>query len=161
MKRRTAITIAATGLFALLAIAGPAIAANSSVKISEADERYSFSPRTTYVNVGESVTWTNDTDAPHNVTSDSGDELVSDNFGEDETFDHAFSVAGTFDYHCTIHGYMTGSVVVLAEGVTPPPTSTAPASSVPSEPSWPGIVVVALIGLAAGGLALRRFRAAD
>lgn len=156
MKRRTAIIIAVAGLLALWAVAGPAIAANGSVKISEADERYSFSPRTTYVTVGESVTWTNDTDAPHNVTSDSGDELASGNFGEDETFDHTFSAVGTFDYHCTIHSYMTGSVVVLAEGVTPPPTSTAPASSVPSEPTWLGIAAIALLGLVAGGLALRR-----
>ena len=54
---------------------------------------------------------------------------------------------------------MTGSVVVLAEGVTPPPTSTAPASTAPSEPSWLAIVAIALAGLAAVGLTLRRLRA--
>jgi plastocyanin len=159
MTRRSALITVLTALFGLLLIAGPAIAANGSVTIKEADERYSFTPKATYVNVGDSVTWTNGTDAPHNVTSDSGDELASENFGEDGTFDHTFSATGTFDYHCTIHSYMTGSVVVLAEGVTPPPTSTAPASSSQSEPSWLAIVVIALAGLAAVGLILRRLRA--
>jgi len=159
MTRRTALVTTLTMLFGLLMIAGPAIAANGSVAIKEADERYSFTPTTTYVNVGDSVTWTNGTDAPHNVTSDSGDELASANFAEDETFDHTFNATGTFAYHCTIHSYMTGSVFVLAEGVTPPPTSTAPASTAPSEPSWLGIVVTALAGLAAGGLVVRRLRA--
>ncbi len=161
MKRRTAIVIALAGLFGLLLVAGPAIAANGSVSMKEADERYFFSPKTVYVTVGDSVTWTNDTDAPHNVTSDSGDELASENLAEDDTFGHTFSDTGTFAYHCTIHSYMTASVVVLAEGVTPPPTNTAPASSAPSEPSGLGIVALALAGLAAGGLALRRFRATD
>jgi plastocyanin len=159
MTRRTALITTLTVLFGLLMIAGPAIAANGAVAIKEADERYSFTLKTTYVNVGDSVTWTNGTDAPHNVTSDSGDELASDNFAEDETFDHTFSATGTFAYHCTIHSYMTGSVVVLAEGVTPPPTNTAPASTAPSEPVWLAIVAMALAGLAAVGLILRRLRA--
>lgn len=76
MKRRTSLVIVMTGLFGLL-LAGPVIAADGSVTIREADERYAFSPGTVYVNVGDSVTWTNDTDAPHNVTSDTGDELAS------------------------------------------------------------------------------------
>ncbi len=161
MKRRTSLVIVMTGLFGLL-LAGPVIAADGSVTIREADERYAFSPGTVYVNVGDSVTWTNDTDAPHNVTSDTGDELAAGNFGDGEAFDHTFNATGTFAYHCTIHSYMTASVVVLAEGVTPPPTDTAPASSAQSEPAWLGIAALALAGLAAvGGLALRRFRLPD
>ena len=44
MTRRTALITALTVLFGLLMIAGPAIAANGSVTIKEADERYSFTP---------------------------------------------------------------------------------------------------------------------
>jgi plastocyanin len=156
MKRRTAVVLALAGVFGLLLIAGPAIAANGSVLIKESDERYAYTPRTVYVNVGESVTWTNDSDAPHTVDSDSGDELESGNFTEDQTFEHTFNATGTFAYHCDIHAYMKGTVVVLAAGVTAPPTSTAPASTTPAEPSWLGIAAIVLASLGASGLVLRR-----
>jgi plastocyanin len=158
MKRRTAIVLALAAVFGLLLVAGPAIAANGSVSIKESDERYAYTPKTVYVNVGESVTWTNDSDAPHTVDSDTGDEMESGNFTEDQTFEHTFDATGTFAYHCDIHDYMKGTVVVLAAGVTAPPTNTAPASTAPSEPTWLGILVIVMAGLAAGGLALRRVR---
>ncbi len=157
MKRRTSLLIAMAGLFGLL-LAGPVIAAGGAVTIREADERYAFSPRAVYVNVGDSVTWTNDIDAPHNVTSDSGDELASDNFVEGDTFDHTFNATGTFDYHCTIHPYMKASVVVLGEGVTPPPTDASVVEGTPTEPGWLGLIGLALVGLVAGLLATHRIR---
>jgi plastocyanin len=160
MNRRTSLVIAIVGLFGLLTVAGPVLAANGSVSIKEADERYSFSPQMVYVNVGESVTWTNDSDAPHTVTSDSGDELASENLAEDDTFDHRFSATGTFAYHCTIHAYMKGSVVVLAAGVTPPATETVQGSTPTQEPVWLGIALLVLAAVVAGGLAIRRIRQA-
>ena len=161
MKRRTAIVVALAGLFGLLLVAGPAIAANGSVSIKESDERYAYTPRTVYINVGDSVTWTNDSDATHTVDSDTGSELAFDDLTAGKTFDHTFSATGTFAYHCDIHAYMKGTVVVLAEGVTPPPTNTAPASSVPAEPAWLGIAAIVLVGLGAAMLAMRRFRTGD
>ena len=158
MNRRTSLAIAIAGLFGLLMVAGPVLAANGSVSIKEADERYSFSPNTVYVNVGESVTWKNDSDAPHTVTSDSGNELASENLAEDNTFDHTFNATGTFAYHCTIHAYMKGSVVVLATGVTPPATETVQRSAPTQEPAWLGIALLVFAGLAAGALAVRRIR---
>jgi plastocyanin len=162
MPRRTTILVVLTGLFALLLLAGPTIAADGSVSIKESDERYAFSPGTVYVNVGDTVTWTNQSDAPHNVTSDSGDELASENFNEDETFDHAFNATGTFAYHCTIHAYMTGSVVVLAEGVTAPPTDAASSRQAPTG-SAPGLLpaLVVLAGLSAGVLGAHRRLASE
>jgi plastocyanin len=158
MKRRTAIVFALAAVFGLLLLAGPVIAANGSVSIKEADERYAYTPKTVYVNVGESVTWTNDSDAPHTVDSDTGGELESGNFTEGQTFEHAFNATGTFAYHCDIHDYMKGTVVVLAAGVTPPSTNTAPASTAPSEPTWLGIVAIVMAGILAAGLVLRRVR---
>jgi plastocyanin len=158
MNRRLSMVIVLTGLFGLLMVAGPVLAANGSVTIKEVDERYHFVPATVYVNVGESVTWTNDSDAAHTVDSDTAGELDSGNIAEGATFDHTFSATGTIAYHCDIHDYMKGSVVVLAAGVTPPPTNTASSSAVATGPGSLGIVLLTLAGLAAGGLALRRFR---
>ena len=97
------------------------------------------------------MTWTNDSDAPHTVDSDSGGELESGNFTEGQTFEHTFNATGTFAYHCDIHEYMKGTVVVLAAGVTAPPTSTAPAPTAPAEPAWLGIALLVLASLVASG----------
>lgn len=159
MRRRMSLVIAVTGLvLGLLTVAGPVLAANGAVKIGEANERYFFAATTVYVNVGDSVTWTNGTDVAHNVTSDSGSELASDSFGQDKTFDHAFSTGGTFAYHCTIHTYMTGRVIVLAAGVAPPATDTTANAAAVSGTGSIGIALLVLAGVGAAGLAVRRFR---
>ena len=95
--------------------------------MGEASERYFFAPQTQYANVGDTVTWTNGTDVAHTVTSDSGSELASDSVGDGATFDHTFTAEGTFAYHCTIHPYMTGKIVVLAAGAALPRPGMLPA----------------------------------
>lgn len=162
MRRHRSLTIAAAGgLFGLLMLAGPATAISSStVNIGETDERYHFSPTTTYVNVGGAVTWSNGTDAPHTVKSDSGSELASSTIAAGKSFSHTFAATGTFAYHCTIHTYMTGQVVVLAAGVTAPPTDTAlPVAPVPAAPDDTPIVVL-ILGALGGLLGILRFRRA-
>jgi plastocyanin len=157
MPRRTALAFAVIGAVALLALVGPVSAANRGVRIGEADERYFFGPQTQYANVGDTVTWTNGTDAPHTVTSDTGDELASDNLDENAIFEHTFSAEGTFAYHCRIHAYMTGKIVVLAAGAALPATDTAGQSAPPSSDNT-GLLVMLLAG-AAGVLSIRRLRA--
>lgn len=157
MTRRAALAMTVVGLFGLLALAGPVSAANRGVRIGEANERYFFGPGTQYANVGDTVTWTNGTDAPHTVTSDSGSELASDQLAEDATFEHTFSAEGTYSYHCTIHSYMTGKIVVLAAGAALPATDTVSRSE-PAGQADIGLLIALLAGLAGGALALRRFR---
>ena len=157
MKRRTSAAIAVVAVLGLLALVGPVSAAGRGVKMGEANERYFFSPGTQYANVGDTVTWTNGTDVAHTVTSDAGSELASGDIGDGATFDHAFSAEGTFAYHCTIHPYMTGKIVVLAAGAALPSTDTAERSP-SSSPSGNGALIVLLAGLAAGWLSIRRFR---
>jgi plastocyanin len=72
---------------------------------------FSFDPDTITVEVGDTVVWTNEDSARHNVTADD-DSFVSDNLAEGETFRHTFEEAGTFDYVCTLHSGMTASVEV-------------------------------------------------
>jgi plastocyanin len=142
--------------FAVLVLAGSAVAAGASVRISESNNRYAFGPTKVFVNVGQAVTWTNGSDAPHTVTSNSGTELASSNINAGATFKHTFSATGTFPYHCTIHTYMKGSVVVLAAGVTPPASDTVGAAA-ESQASPAGMfaVLALLIGSIAARLYLR------
>ena len=75
-------------------------------------ENYAFNPSTININVGETVTWTNKDSAPHRIVSDSGNELGSNTLSNGGTYSHTFTVAGTYDYHCSIHTSMKGKVIV-------------------------------------------------
>jgi plastocyanin len=145
---------------AALALAGSVLAANASVRITESNNRYSFGPAKVFVNVGQAVTWTNGSDAPHTVTSNSGTELASSNINAGGTFSHTFNSTGTFAYHCTIHTYMKGSVVVLAAGVTPPASDTVePPAASQTSPAGAFAALALLVGSIVARLYLRLRRA--
>jgi plastocyanin len=148
------------GLLAAIVVAGSVVAAAGQVTMTEANGRYAFTPAKTFVNVGATVTWTNGTDAAHTVRSDSGSELASSTLNQNAAFRHTFSSTGTFTYHCSIHSYMKGSVVVLAAGVTPPPTDTVAAPPTKSQSAPAGLAIGLLLAsaLVAVGLFSRRRR---
>jgi plastocyanin len=71
---------------------------------------YRFAPTAIVVDVGATVTWTNDDNFTHNVTFDGqpGAQLKP---GESTT--KTFSTAGTYHYQCTLHPQnMQGTVTV-------------------------------------------------
>jgi plastocyanin len=67
-----------------------------------------FNPDQTSIKKGEAVTWMWKESVLHNVT---GDGFKSEN-QSDGTFQHTFTKAGTYDYQCTLHSGMKGSVSV-------------------------------------------------
>lgn len=67
---------------------------------------FAYSPSTINVAIGDTVTWRNEDSAPHTVTSDTGTELQSPSIGQGGTYEHIFTSAGSFSYHCTIHSTM-------------------------------------------------------
>ena len=79
-----------------------------------------FVPDILIVSKGTTVTWTNGDSTLHTVTSGSaesgnsgtGTEFDSSYLAAGKTFQHQFSISGTFDYYCTLHPYMKGKVVV-------------------------------------------------
>jgi plastocyanin len=74
-------------------------------------KNFAFNPATLNVKVGDKVTWTNADSAAHTVTFDDG-SADSKNIANGATFDHTFSTAGTFAYHCSIHTSMKGTITV-------------------------------------------------
>jgi plastocyanin len=117
-------------LVAVLGLALPALVAASdpSAKMIESGGKYAFSPTSLSVPVGSTVTWSNTTDAPHTVTADAGG-FASSTVNPGATFSHTFATAGTYTYHCTIHTYMTATVVVTAAASTPAATAAPTAAS--------------------------------
>lgn len=113
------------GLCALVA-ASPVLAADSAVSIPS----LSFDPETVTIDVGDTVTWTNEDDVAHTVTADD-DSFDSGALSPGNSETVTFATAGTYAYHCTIHSSMTGTVVVEIaagagedDGMTPAPTDT-------------------------------------
>ncbi|HEY7801760.1 MAG TPA: plastocyanin/azurin family copper-binding protein, partial [Dehalococcoidia bacterium] len=94
----------------------------------------SYAPNPITINVGDSVTWTNNGPTTHTVTSDSGSAMSFDsgNLPAGQTFTETFPAAGTFTYHCTIHPSMTGSVVVQAAGASSPTAGSAAPTTAPT-----------------------------
>lgn len=61
--------------------------------------------------VGDTVTITNEDAVAHTWTAVDGD-FDSGNVAEGETFEFTFEEAGDFDYFCTIHPQMEGTITV-------------------------------------------------
>jgi plastocyanin len=70
-----------------------------------------FSPGSVSTTLGGSVTWSFQDATAHTTTSDQG-FWDSGTKTSGATYTHAFTSAGTFAYHCTIHSMMHGSVKV-------------------------------------------------
>jgi len=86
---------------------GPAGTGRSAVAI----QNFAFAPATLTVPVGTTVTWTNDDQDAHTVSATGGafKSAVLNNGG---VFSYTFSTAGRYDYICSIHPFMTATVVV-------------------------------------------------
>ncbi len=79
-----------------------------------------FSPRNVTIPAGSVVTWTNNDGTPHTATGAGG--INSGNLNGGQSYSHTFNTPGTFDYHCSYHSNMTGTIKVTnASGNVPPP----------------------------------------
>ncbi len=82
-----------------------------------------FDPMEITIQVGESVTWTNQDIVPHTATSgnpgddDLGSVFQSANLFQGGTFTHTFDEAGEFVYFCEVHpGMMRDAKVIVEPG---------------------------------------------
>src|SRR5258708_3292679 len=120
------IALLALFTFAPLAGAAPRAAETKNVTIKD----FAFDPKTISVNVGDTITWTNEGPSPHTVTADDG-SFDAGNLDKGATFSHTFDKAGTFAYYCKYHGAkggtgMSGSVAAAAAAAAAPAPAAAP-----------------------------------
>jgi len=99
------------GLLGLLAgaavMAAPGPSAYMAVKI----DNFTFTPQHVTVKAGTTVTWTNQDDIPHTVTS-ATKAFRSKALDTDDKYSFTFTTAGVYEYFCSLHPHMTGTVVV-------------------------------------------------
>jgi amicyanin len=81
------------------------------MQISATIQNVAFSPNPITIAPGSTVTWTNRDGAPHTVTADDG-SWGSSTLRQGGTYSHVFTSPGSYTYHCAIHPFMKGTVVV-------------------------------------------------
>jgi len=161
-------------LLVALAVISPALAADVAVSIVGK----SFSPGQIVVAQGSTVTWTitQSIGEAHTVTSKAsgatkaGAVFNSQDADPDltklknngDTYQFTFKDAGTFDYMCIVHPEMTGTVVVLAPGQTPPAAAGGDEASAGTDRKLigAGILVVTLVVLFGAAMVWRRMNPA-
>ena len=84
------------------------ISTEQQITIRDSD----FVPNIAEVPIGTTVTWINDDNIQHTVTSVSG-LFDSGSIGSGETYSYKFNQAGTFEYSCTNHPSMPHGKVVV------------------------------------------------
>ena len=112
----------------LIAIAPSAFAAHHEVTIENAPgsstpgcEPDCFIPTTATVEVGAIVTWSNTDNAAHTATAGSAADGPSGVFDSSlimagGSYSYTADTAGTFDYFCMVHPWMSGTLIVEAAG---------------------------------------------
>jgi pyruvate/2-oxoglutarate dehydrogenase complex dihydrolipoamide acyltransferase (E2) component len=93
---------------------------------------FSFSPGSTTVHVGDTITWTNTGKQAHSATANDH-SFDTGLLRTGQSGSHTFTTPGTFTYYCIVHPYMHGTVIVLAATTTtastPSTTTTTPTTA--------------------------------
>lgn len=90
-----------------------ATGAQASAPAGVSIANFAFAPAQIVVAPGTTVTWRNDDGAPHGLAFNDGRQ-GADVLLPGAAFSRTYGEAGTFDYVCAVHPYMTGKVVVRA-----------------------------------------------
>ena len=117
-SRRPAALLLAMLIAAAVAPAAPPVVAEES---PVAIKNFAYAPANRQVNAGDTVTWKNDEAlVPHDVkTTVPGQPppvlpFESPLLKPGESFSFTFSVPGVYQYYCSLHPAMLGTVAVLA-----------------------------------------------
>ena len=89
-----------------------ASAVTKRVSITTVNGVFTFKPKTITIAVGTTVTWTNNTTVAHTATSNDGKTFNSGIINPGASFSFKFTKVGTFHYHCMIHLFMKGTIIV-------------------------------------------------
>jgi amicyanin len=108
------IILSVTGIALMAGAASAAEPAAATVQVSISS--YKFDPPVLTVPVGTTVVWTNHDDVPHTVTSTDKTFKSSGALDQGDSYSYTFKAAGTYNYYCTVHPFMTAKVIVQAAG---------------------------------------------
>jgi len=75
-------------------------------------QNFRFKPGQITIKRGTRVRWINRDSAPHTVTANKAGSFNSGHLRSGQRYSHTFNTVGKKAYHCEIHPFMRGSVVV-------------------------------------------------
>ncbi|HEY6580546.1 MAG TPA: cupredoxin family copper-binding protein [Rubrobacter sp.] len=75
-------------------------------------QNFRFKPGQITIKRGTRVRWINRDSAPHTVTANKAGSFNSGHLSSGQRYSHTFKTVGKKAYHCEIHPFMRGSVVV-------------------------------------------------
>ncbi len=99
------------GVLAARAQVSPATVPGGPTAIAITD--FIFMPGDVTVQVGETVTWTNNDTAPHTVAANQG-AFTSGTLHKGDSFSFRATQAGVYAYYCQLHPFMKATVTVAA-----------------------------------------------
>ena len=100
---------AAALVAAALWLAAGALPAVAETQVSVKD--YAFAPAALDIKAGETVTWTNGDDSPHQLVA-VDKSFRSPALDTGDRYSRTFATPGTYTYFCTLHPHMVGTVTV-------------------------------------------------
>jgi plastocyanin len=71
---------------------------------------FAFNPASVTVSTGDTVRWTNQDSTTHTVT---GSSFKSGSLAQGDTYEFKFTEPGVYDYACSIHPSMKGTITVV------------------------------------------------
>lgn len=109
MKRSAGLLLACLALaLTVAACGGGGAGSGSSAPGAVTVKDNLFLPKSATIKVGDTVTWTFKGSSAHNITFDDFNSKLM----KTGTYTHTFAKAGSFEYHCTIHTGMKGTIEV-------------------------------------------------
>jgi plastocyanin len=127
--------ILALAAVAALAVAGPAGAATKTINVFHT----TFSPKTTTVTEGDTVTWVNRDTINHQILADRA-QFVSAILKPGHTFSFTFRAAGTYPYSDELHPSLKGTITVKGLPPTLTLTTSAPIVTYGTQVTLTGVV---------------------
>jgi plastocyanin len=125
----------------LVGLVGQPAQARPAASITVRISGYMFAPNPLAVHVGDTITWTNEDPAPHDITSLSGPTRIgSPKVSKGQSFTWTATTPGTYRYYCSIHPDMKAALTVTAAAVAAPApvvTRRAPAPVGPGTTTAP------------------------
>jgi amicyanin len=114
MMMRSVIAAAVFGAIVGSGLAGGVLVARAQTSSAVEIHNFTFTPQTSTVKAGTTVTWTNKDDTPHGIASANNAFKKSQALDTDDSYSFTFATPGTYAYFCYVHPFMKGTIVVEA-----------------------------------------------
>ena len=106
-----ALAVPLTFIASIAGTSKPTARASDSELYTITIKDFMFAPRNLVIPVGSRVTWVNKDEEPHKV-AETNSLFTSQPLDTDAGFTYEFKMPGKYEYFCTVHPRMTGTITV-------------------------------------------------